>query len=109
MAYWTRGRTFGTSMCSDCHTEIPYTELRLAGKPDPDTCPHCGADMENGYGNVKRNLNVKLQPALGAIRDEIIPEKYGIANSDEIKIWEAAFKEFIEKLESEKTSVHRMT
>ena len=108
MAYWTRGY-FGTSMCSDCRAEIPYTELRLAGKPDPDTCPHCGADMENGYGNVKRNLNVKLQPALSTIRDEIIPEKYGIANSDEIKMWKAAFKEFIDKIESEKTSAHRKT
>lgn len=101
MAYWTRGYTFGTSMCSDCRKEIPYAELRQAGKPDPDTCPNCGADMENGYGNIQRALESKLNPALNAIRDEIIPERYGVSKKDEAKMWKKIFKEFVNKIEDE--------
>ena len=101
MARWVRGRTFGTSMCSDCGHEIPYMEYRNKELPDPDECPYCGVYMENGYGNVEKELKRKVFSTLSSVRQEIIPENYGVYTKDEIKMWENVFAAFIEELKSE--------
>lgn len=109
MAKWVRGRTFGTSMCDKCNYEIPYTEYRRSNTPDPDECPHCGAYMENGYGNVQKELTPTVFSALASVRNEVIPENYNIYGKDEIKMWEKAFESFINVLQSEANSASRKT
>lgn len=105
MALWIRGKSFGTSMCNNCCYEIPYMDYRKEGKPDPDECPNCGAFMENGYGNLKTTLVHKL----ALLRNEVIPEEFGIYTKDEVIIWEQALDKFLELVKSESSKGFRQT
>jgi hypothetical protein len=94
MAYWTRGRTFGTSMCNECYYEIPYGAY--ATKPDPDVCPQCGQTMENGYKNMMAKFAKLIDAHMDAINEEVFPKKYSVSPKVQKEICQKVFNKYLD-------------
>lgn len=94
MAYWTRGRTFGTSMCNECCYEIPYGAY--ATEPDPDVCPKCGQTMENGYKNMMTKFAKLIEEHMEAINEEVFPEKYSVSPKVQRDICHKVFNKYLD-------------
>lgn len=96
MAYWTRGRTFGTSMCNECYYEIPYGAF--ATEPDPDVCPKCGQAMENGYKTLKANFAKIFENHMETITEEVFPEYYTVSPKVKKQICKDIFNDYVDKI-----------
>ena len=96
MAFWTRGRSFGTSMCNKCFYEIPYGTY--SSVPDPDVCPGCGEQMENGYNTLKNKLEKEMKLHIKAVDEEVFPVVYSVSDSTKAKMYKQIFSDYIKYL-----------
>lgn len=93
MAFWTGTGNFGTSMCSDCRNEIKFSVT----KPDPDICPYCGAQMENGYKTLLKTLQTNFKLAMNNVDEQTFLRHYSIHDKVKEKMYRNVFENFLKE------------